>query len=305
MEKLSMTKRNCENNLVQPTTGRRESRLRMSGLGRTLRAVLIYAALMVFTIYAVAPILWTILSSFQNRVDIISTPPVLIFQPTLDNYRKLLFTFPDFGHYFVNTVVTSIVSTSIVMILAVLAAYGVTRFRFWWRNGLLLSVMVHRMIPEVSLAIPFFLLAKSMGLYDSRLAIILAMMAFMSPFAVWMLLGFVEKVPVEVEESAQVEGCTRLGAFWHITIPLMLPGIAVTFIFCFIFAWNLFLLPLILTSSKAMTLAPLVAKLSTEYGVEWGPMTALATILFVPLLILGASIQRYLVSGLTMGAIKG
>lgn len=305
MEKPSMTKGNCEHNLVQSTTWRRKSRLRMSGFSRILRAVLIYAALMVFTIYAAGPILWTILSSFQNRVDIISTPPVLIFQPTLDNYRKLLVTFPDFGHYVVNTVVTSIVSTSIVMILAVLAAYGVARFRFWWRNGFLIGVMVHRMIPEVSLAIPFFLLARIMGLYDSRLAIILAMVAFMAPFAVWMVMGFVEKVPVEVEESAQIDGCTRLGAFWHITIPLMLPGIAVTFIFCFIFAWNLFLLPLILTSSKAMTLAPLVAKLSTEYGIEWGPMTALATILFVPLLILGALIQRYLVSGLTMGAIKG
>jgi multiple sugar transport system permease protein len=300
-----MTKQYCELNLVQPTTWRRENRLRMPGLGRILHAVLVYAALMVFTVYAVGPILWTILSSFQNRVDILSTPPVLIFQPTLDNYRKLLETFPDFGHYVVNSVVTSIISTAIVIILAVLAAYGVTRFRFWWRSGFLLGVMVHRMIPEVSLAIPFFLLARTMGLYDSLLAIILAMVAFMAPFAVWMLLGFVEKVPVEVEESAQVDGCTRLEAFWHITIPLMLPGIAVTFIFCFIFAWNLFLLPLILTSSKAMTLAPLVAKLSTEFGIEWGPMTALATILYVPLLILGASIQRYLVSGLTMGAIKG
>ncbi len=305
MEKLSMTKRNCEHNLVQPTTRQMESRLRKPGMDRILRSVLIYAILIVFTIYAVGPILWTILSSFQNRVDIISTPPVLIFQPTLDNYRKLLVTFPDFGHYIVNTIVTSIASTSIVMIIAVLAAYGVTRFRFWWRNGLLLGVMVHRMIPEVSLAIPFFLLARILGLYDSRLAIILAMVAFMAPFAVWMVMGFVEKVPVEVEESAKIDGCTRLGAFWHITIPLMLPGIAVTFIFCFILAWNLFLLPLILTSSKAMTLAPLVAKLSTEYGIEWGPMTALATILFVPLLILGALIQRYLVSGLTMGAIKG
>jgi multiple sugar transport system permease protein len=277
----------------------------MAGLGRIVRAVLTYAVLTIFTIYAIGPILWTILSSFQNRVDIISTPPVLFFRPTFDNYRKLLLTFPNFGHFVVNTVMTSTVSTSILMVLALLAAYAVSRFRFWWRKGLLLGVLVHRMIPEVCLAIPFFLVAKRFGLYDSRLVVILAMVAFTAPFALWLLMGFVEKVPVEVEESAQVEGCTHLGAFWHITVPLMLPGVVVTFVFCFIFTWNLFLLPLILTSSKAMTLAPLVMKLSTEYGVEWGPLTALATILFVPLLILGASIQRYLVSGLTMGAVKG
>ena len=285
--------------------GRRESRVRMTGLGRILGAVLTYAALTIFTIYAIWPILWTVLSSFKDRVDIISTPPVLFFRPTFDNYRKIFFTFPDFGHFVVNTIVTSTASTSIVMVLALLAAYGVTRFRFWWRKGLLLGVLVHRMIPEVSLAIPFFLLAKSIGLYDSRLAVILGMVAFTSPFALWLLMGFVEKVPVEVEESAQVEGCTHVGAFWHITVPLMLPGVLVTFIFCFIFEWNMFLLPLILTSSNAMTLAPLVVKLSTEYGVEWGPMTAIATIIFVPLLVLGATIQRYLVSGLTMGAVKG
>lgn len=305
MEKLSITKRNCESNLIQPITCQKKSQLPISGLSRILCTILIYTALMVFTIWAVGPILWVILSSFQNRVDIVSPSPVLIFQPTLNNYRQLLVTFPDFGHYAVNTFVTSIVGTSIIMVSAILAAYGVTRFRFWWRDGLLLGVMVHRMIPEVCLAIPFFLLARTLGLYDSQLIIILAMVAFMAPFALWMLIGFVEKVPVEVEESAQIDGCTPLGAFWHITIPLMLPGITVTFIFCFIFAWNLFLLPLVLAGSKAMMLAPLVAKLSTELGTEWGPMNALATILFVPLIILGALIQRYLVTGLTMGATKG
>jgi len=273
-------------------------------IGDLARAGLAYGALVVAALVAVGPILWTILSSFKNRIDIISSPPVLLFEPTLDNYRKLLDTFPEFSHYVVNTIITSVVSTSIVMVLAVLAAYGVTRFRFWWRKALLLSVLTHRMIPEVSLAIPFFLLAKTLGLYDTRLALILATVAFTAPFAVWMLIGFVEKVPVEVEESAHVDGCTSFGAFWHITIPLMLPGIAVTFIFCFILAWNLFLLPQILAASDAMTLAPLVARLSTEYGVEWGPMTALATILFLPLLVLGAAIQRYLVSGLSMGAVK-
>lgn len=280
------------------------NRRRIRQVGNVARAGFTYGALIAATLLAVGPILWTILSSFKNRIDIISTPPVLVFEPTLDNYRKLLDAFPEFSHYFVNTIITSVVSTSIIMVLAVLAAYGVTRFRFWWRKALLLTVLTHRMIPEVSLAIPFFLLARALGLYDTRLAIILATVAFTAPFAVWMLIGFVEKVPVEVEESAYVDGCTSFGAFWHITIPLMLPGIAVTFIFCFILAWNLFLLPQILSTSEAMTLAPLVARLSTEYGVEWGPMTALATILFLPLLVLGAAIQRYLVSGLSMGAIK-
>jgi multiple sugar transport system permease protein len=264
-----------------------------------------YAGLVLFTLFAVVPVVWTILSSFENRVDIISTPPVILFKPTLGNYQKLLETYPDFGKYVFNTVSTSAVSTALLMLLAVPASFAVARFRFWWRKGLLLGVLVHRMIPEVSLAIPFFLLARLLRLYDTRLVVILSMTAFTAPFAVWLLMGFVEKVPVEVEESGLVDGCTRLGTFWRITMPLMLPGIAVTFVFCFIFAWNLFLLPLILTGSKAMTLAPLVVKMSTEFGVEWGPMTALATILFVPLLILGGSIQRYLVSGLTMGAVKG
>ncbi len=267
-------------------------------------AILSYAVLLAFTAFAGFPILWTLVASFQNRIDIISTPPVLRFTPTLDNYRKLFATFPEFGHNVVNTVVSSVASVSAVMVLAVLAAYAVTRFRFRWRRGLLIGVLVHRMIPEVSLAIPFYLLARRLGLFDRLAVVIIAMIAITTPFAVWLLMGFVEKVPGELEESALVDGCNHLQAFWKVTIPLMLPGLAVAFVFCFILSWNLFLLPLILTSSNAMTLAPLVVKLSTEVGVEWGPLTALATILFAPLLILGAAIQRYLVSGLTLGAVK-
>lgn len=272
--------------------------------GRWMLVFFSYVILLVFTAFASFPILWTLIASFQNRIDIISTPPVLRFAPTLDNYRKLFVTFPEFGHNVVNTVVSSVASTSAVMVLAMLAAYAVTRFRFRWRRGLLIGVLVHRMIPEVSLAIPFYLLARRLGLFDSLAVVIIAMVAITTPFAVWLLMGFVEKVPSELEESALVDGCNHLQAFRMVTIPLMLPGLAVAFVFCFILSWNLFLLPLILTSSSAMTLAPLVVKLSTEFGVEWGPLTALATMLFVPLLILGAAIQRYLVSGLTLGAVK-
>lgn len=271
---------------------------------RWLTNGLVYGILVVFSLAAVGPIAWTIVSSFQNRIDIISTPPVLVFKPTLENYRELFTTFPDFGHDVINTVITSAISTSVVMVLAVLAAYGVTRFRFWWRNSFLIGILVQRMIPEVSLAIPFFIMARTLGLYDSLVVVILAMVAVNSPFAVWLLMGFVEKVPAQLEESALVDGCNRFQAFARVTVPLMLPGLAVAFIFCFIFSWNLFLLPLVLTSDKAATLAPLVTKLSTEFGVEWGPVTALATILFVPLLLLGASIQRYLVTGLALGAVK-
>jgi multiple sugar transport system permease protein len=160
------------------------------------------------------------------------------------------------------------------------------------------------MLPEVSLCIPFYLIAKSIGLYDTLTIVILGMIAITSPFAVWLLMGFVEKIPRELEESAMVDGCSHLNAFIRITLPLMVPGLFVTSLFCFLFCWNLFLLPLLLTCTKALTLTILVAKCSTEFGIEWGPLTALTTILFLPLLALGAFIQKYLVSGLTLGAIK-
>jgi multiple sugar transport system permease protein len=270
-----------------------------------LKKSILYGIVAILGLIALGPIVWTLASSIKNKIDIISMPPVWVFNPTLDNYRKLIETFPDFPRNLWNTVITSVISTSAIMVLALLAAYGVSRFRFWWRGSFLLGILVHRMIPEVSIAIPFYLVARHFGLYDSLTVVILSMIAVSAPFAVWLLMGFVEKIPRELEESALVDGCSHLSAFVRITVPLMLPGLAVTFIFCFLLSWNLFLLPLILTSTDALTLAPLVVKCSTEFGVEWGPLTALATILFVPLLVLGAFVQKYLVSGLTLGALKG
>ncbi|MDK2897122.1 MAG: multiple sugar transport system permease protein [Candidatus Atribacteria bacterium] len=263
--------------------------------------------LLVLTVIVFAVVLFPpfmlFLTSIKNNVDALKYPPVWLFKPTSSNYREIFELIP-FGSYLLNSFVVAMISTVIALSIGSLAAYGLTRFRFKRSKDLSFWILSIRMTPPVAAAIPIFIIMRNLRLLDTPLALILAYCTFNIPFATWLLRSFFQEIPQEIEESAMVDGCSSFGAFSRIAIPLITPGLAATGIFTFIFSWNEFLFALILTGTRAQTVPVALTGFIRETGVMWSHMAAAGVLAMVPMIIFTALVQRNLVKGLTMGAIK-
>lgn len=277
---------------------------------RRLRIGVIYVILIALALMNVFPILWTFLTSIKPPMDTFALPPVLIFRPTLASYDQLLFSgqhamafnMRDLAR---NSMIVSIGATAITMAASILAAYSLSRFRFKGRKQIAFIIIATRMLPPIATAVPIFLLMNSLKLTDTHFALIAAYTAINIPFAVWMLRGFLDEIPIDLEDAARIDGCSRLGALFRVVFPLIAPGVAATAVFSFLLAWNDFALALILTNSDAKTLPLIVMSFITEEGVLWGPMSAAATLILLPPVFFVIFAQRHLAKGLTMGAVKG
>lgn len=277
----------------------------MGLFGKSSRIEIILRRLIILlaVIFFIAPIMLIILTSLKTRVDALASPPVWIFKPTLDNYTQIFQNY-DFGKFFRNSLIAGVVATLFSMILSSLAAYGLARYRFRGSGGLAYWILSLRMSPAIASIIPVFLLLKAIGQTDSLPGLIIVYTSINLPLGIWILRGFFEDVPVEIEESALVDGCSRLGAFFRMAMPLALPGISATAILTFLFTWNEFLFALILTGRSTQTMPVAVTLFMRETGIDWGFMTAAATLMMLPTLISTVFIQKGLVRGLTMGAVK-
>jgi len=265
------------------------------------RIVLIGLALAV----VLAPFVWVLLTSFKDFKSIMGGK-MLIFEPTLDNYTYLLAQ-EDYLKMIENSIVVSLSATFIAMVVGSLAAYEVARYRLPGNlnNFILGWILFIRMIFPIVLAIPFYDLMRGYNLLDTRMGLVLAYVVINVPYGVWMLRVFFASIPKEIEEAAKVDGCSELGAFLRITLPLVKPGLGATSIFIFIFSWNEFLFALILTSSpKAMTLPIGIARQVQQYIVQWGPMAAATSIFIIPVFILALVAQKHLLKGLTFQILK-
>lgn len=268
-----------------------------------LRSILVYFAIAVVLCAALFPIVWTISTSFKTEREYFTYPPVWIPRyPTLDNYHYIFFAA---GLSFLkNSLIISSFSTLLVLAISIPAAYGIARLKVGGAN-LSFWILSQRMLPPIAVILPLFLMFKELKLVDTHLGLILVYSTFNISFGVWLLIGFIEEFPKDIEEAAMVDGCSRGGALMRIVLPLIAPGIVVTAIFCFIFSWNEFLFALILTRRVAETVTvELSHYLSSESQMLWGPMAALMIVVTIPILIMALSIQKYLVKGLTFGAIK-
>jgi len=262
---------------------------------------LIIALALVFFLF---PIFWIFFTSIKTRAQAFAFPPLWIFKPTLHNYEAVF----SQRHLLKNLINSSIISAGaavFALILGCLAAYAIARFTFKGRDSIAFDILSVRMMPPIASTIPFFIVMRNLRLYDTHIGLIIAYATFNLPFVIWMMRGFIEEVPVDLEESAMVDGCSRLGAVRRIVIPLISPGLAATAIFCIILSWNEFLFALVLTNKKAVTLPVAVASLISDRGIPWGEITAAAVVIIVPILIFALAVQRYLVAGLTGGAMKG
>ena len=258
------------------------------------------AALMLFPIY------WMVATAFKPGRDILALTPKWFPSPfTLQNFRDAIAR-PFFLEDVRNSVIIVAVMLALALAIAFLAAVGTARFGFKGRTAFLVMIIGVQMVPLNALIIPLYLMLDSVGQVDALPGVIAVYLAAVLPFMVWTLRGFVANIPVELEESAMIDGCTRVGAFLRITFPLVGPGLVATAIFGFIQAWNEYIIAYVLLSSPTnQTLTVWLASFTTNHGPEWGPLMAGATLTGLPVVAFFLVLQRYLAGGLTAGAVKG
>jgi multiple sugar transport system permease protein len=275
---------------------------------KSMKTVLKYLVALLVLGVALAPVYWMLTISFKHEVDQFAVPPKWFsFSPTLDHYADA-FLGRSFGQYLVNSLIVAVGSTACALVLGTLAAYSLARFRLPHKldQKLALWILSTRMMPAIVTVVPLFLIMRDLRLVNTRLSLVIVYTVFNLPFVVWMMRGFFAEVPRDLEEAAMVDGDSRLGAFRRVVLPLVTPGLAATAIFCLIISWNEFLFALVLTQTdEAMTLPVGIAGRVTQYGIQWGAMSAAAIVAIVPILAFALAVQKYLVRGLSLGAVKG
>ncbi|MCC7451047.1 MAG: carbohydrate ABC transporter permease [Anaerolineae bacterium] len=265
--------------------------------------VISYAIIIVAVIIFLFPIVWLALGSLKPPVELmtVSLPSTL----TLTNYETVLSSFPV-GRYLVNSFIVAFGSTVLSLVSGSLAAFGFVRYRFRARQFLLLFTLLMRMLPAIAISIPLYLLFSRIGLTDTFPGLIIAHAATQLPLVIWIMVGFLEDIPTELADAGLVDGCNRLSVLYHIILPIAAPGMAVGAIFAFLASWNDFGLSLVLISTPERLTMPVgMSQMNLLYGVRWDSLSAAAMMYIIPTIILALVLQRYIVRGLTMGAVKG
>lgn len=261
------------------------------------RAVGLVAVVVTF----VAPLLWMLLASFKTNVDIYDPSKFFNFVPTIANYLTV-FGQANYGAYIWNSFFVAAVATILSLVLAVPAAYSMSRFVM---GKSAMVVLLARIIPGVSLLVPWYFVFSQMRLVGSYTVLILSMMFVSLPLILYIMMSYFDSMPEELEEAAQVDGLTPIGAFLRITLPLSMPGVATAAILSFIFAWNNFMFALVLSGASTKTLPVAIFDFVGYASIDWGGLMAAAVIVTLPIMVIALFTQKYIVSGLTAGATKG
>ncbi|MCD6122152.1 MAG: carbohydrate ABC transporter permease [Spirochaetales bacterium] len=273
-----------------------------------MKQVLKLAFIIFVTIIIIFPVIWIISTSIKNPVDIFAIPPELVpANITMDHY-SVLFKELNFLDYIRNSIIVAVSVVVVSLFIGMLAAYSLARFKLPHNMNYQISfwVLSTRMFPPIVTIIPLFSLLRMFNLVNTKTGLIIAYTAFNLPFAVWMMRGFFAEIPKELEDAAMVDGYSRMGAFWHIIVPIARPGIIATAIFILIMSWNEFLFALILAQTRIAATLPIgVASNVTQYQILWGRLSASGVIAMAPVLIFAFLVQKHLVRGMSMGAIKG
>lgn len=271
--------------------------------GRRIAAdAVTYLLLAIFSLIILVPVLWIVRLSFTTKYIAYRIPPVWFFKPILDNYRSLFVDY-GFAKFFLNSIIVAVSATLIATPFAFFAAYAFHRHNTGGRS-LQFGILGLQMLPPIVLSIPIFILIKSLNLLNTRIALITAYLSFNLPFLIWMLMGFVEGLPKELEEAGMIDGASRFQCVIRIIFPLAAPGIMASAILSFILCWNEFLFALMLTAEETSTVPITLAAMQTERGVMLGTLAAATSLAVIPMLVLSIAIQKYLVRGLTFGALK-
>lgn len=279
---------------------------------KQLGAVVTWLMTFILMLIICLPGLWVVLTAFRPNGEVLAKPPVWIPQnPSLDNFAKIF----GFGanqvaipvsSYFANSLIIALTSTAIALLIGMSGGYAFARYRFKFKNGMFLGMMLSRTVPGIALSLPIFMIWSRLGLIDTKLGLIIVYVSLNIPFTIWLIDGFFRQIPKEMSEAAQVDGCTRWQAFWKIEFPLAKSGIASAGIFAFLTSWNEYALASNLTrSTDSKTLPVGLMDFTAQFTIDWAGMSAMAVIIIVPALILTFLVQKHLISGLTFGGVKG
>lgn len=285
-----------------------------------LSRVLIYGALILWAFISLFPIYWTLSTSMKSAIDVTQGHllPWIDFQPDWKGWRSLGLS-PDtvfatstardeFVARFSNSVITSLGASLLAVVIGSLAAYGLSRFQYkfaWMRNRDISFFFLSQLIlPPVVLALPFLVLYRELGLLDTRIGLILLYTLTVLPIVIWIMRDQFDTIPTELDEAALVDGLSLWGAFWHIILPIALPGMVAAFILSLVLCWNEYFFAALLTSTDAKTLPVMVASQTGSQGINWWSMAALSTTAIAPLAVIGIFLERYIVKGLTAGSVK-
>lgn len=273
---------------------------------RTTAYVVIAIASLVLVAVCLFPFAWMALSSIKKVNELYTVPPVwLPREPTLGNFQKVLFD-SNIPRYFLNSVIISVGSTALALFLAVFASYGFARFEFRGKPWLQSFVLVGQLLPTAAIIVPLFITLRWLGLVNTYWGLILVYMIITLPLSVWMLTSYFRAIPAELEEAAIIDGATRLGVLFRITLPLSLPGLVAVVVYAFVTTWNEFIFALCFATDSSVKTLPIgLAEFSTEFNTDWGGVMAASMVMTLPVVILFLAFQRLFVGGLTAGATKG
>jgi len=270
---------------------------RATRLGRIGHAATAWALVLAMML----PFFWMVLGSFKTTRDFLAFPPVWLFRPTLDNYAQV-FADSSFLRYVFNSTIVAVGATGIGLLLGIPAAYALAR---WRRTAMGVVLLAARMAPGIAFLIPIFVACLALHLVGGYTSLIASHLIFTLPLAVWMMVGFIEAVPIEIEQAALIDGCSVLSALVRIVVPLTGQGIAATAILAFIASWNNFLFALVLSNDATKTLPVAVLSYIGYNSIQWGSLMAAASVITLPVLALALCVQRYIVRGLVSGAVTG
>ena len=269
---------------------------------RTIGLTLIAAALL--SIWVI-PVLWALLTSFKTERDVLAYPPLVLFEPTLANYREVLFGASSILPNLVSSVVVAGSATVLTMLFAVPAAYALARLALPAKRASGFYVLATQMLPPVGLIIPYYLILQKVGALDTYGGMTAIYLTFSLPFAVWLMVSYFEDVPPEMEEAALLDRAGRMRALWHVILPQVRGGIAVTTIFVFLNAWNEFLFAVVLAGNRVRPVTVAMFNFISVEQTQWARLAAGAMLAMAPVIVLGLLAQRHIVKGLTVGAVKG
>jgi multiple sugar transport system permease protein len=280
---------------------------------RRVTLAFIYLALFAWSLFAAFPLYWTIITSFKEPLDVSQGAkffPWGDFKPTLSAWHAILFGIEKetIARPLANSVTIGLGSTFLVVLVGALAAYGLTRFRVqvgrFGNQDVLFWIVSQRIMPPIVTGLALFMMLRVVGLIDTRVGLILVYTTFNLPLAAWLMHNFFQQIPPSIEEAALTDGATRGQIFWRVVLPVSLPGLAATFLFCLVFAWNEFLFALILTFDKARTMPILIAAQHTQRGIEWWSLSVMSIITVLPVVVITIGLQRYLTTSVLGGAVQ-
>lgn len=251
-------------------------------------------------LFFIFPFLWVVLMSLMDPQAAQSMPPQMIFTPTVDNYRQV-FAEGDFLNALKNSVIVVLFTLAANLIISLPASYIIARWRQKWLSFLILFT---QMAPWIVFLLPWYIIFKRLGLYDTYIGLVLSNLTYLIPFTVWLLLGFFEDVPKEIEEAAWLDGCTQTGAFIRMVIPMVKGGIITVCTLAFMFTWNIFLFPLVLSGYRSKTLPVIVYNFLADNSLDFGPLSAAAVLITLPVILFILINQKYFSRGIALGGRK-